>query len=277
MPRQYGDFHTYQIEDVGEDMVLERGYKDGERVPWNVFYTLNDLGLLYFKESDDDPQNTAPDPGNVDYEVVSDLSVEQRCEFISHVLSHYKLANVNSDAFIELLLSIADASLNMICPIVGSIVTNIPYEAETVIDVATTKDRSPIILACPLHYWYNRFYNGKSVLSYLDAYNYELIHYDGKYGYCILFGTDDESSTVPTVTLPDQFHEVFQKSQSDADKNNTLERMTFALEARCLNDSLGRTGDVIARGVDTLDNATLTILPIPADTVESVCETSIFL
>jgi hypothetical protein len=268
VPRRYGDYHTYQIEDIGQRMILQRGYEDGDRVPWNIFYTLNDLDLLFFKKSNADPQTTAPDPDDVDYNVASDLSVEQRCKFVLHVLNNYELSNINSDAFIEILLSITDAPLDLIRPIVDHIVANTPYNRQAVIAAATAEGYSPIILASPIHYWYNQLRNDESLRSFLANYSYEFIHHDGEYGYFVLFITGD--NTGPTVLLPTPLFEELEENGLNSSDDNPLNRMTFKLESDLLEDELGKIGDVIATGVDALDDSTLTIVPALANTIESM-------
>lgn len=160
VPKRHGDFHTYQLEPEARDMVLATGDEDGDIVSWDIFYTLNDLGLLYFKNSDADPRDTAPDPSAVDFDIVSELSVEKRCAFVECVLTHYQLHEVDSDASIESSFpSVSHPPTNWIPSLTKSSITP-PASAECITPLMFTIEEGlpdefdSVALAVVLHYAY---------------------------------------------------------------------------------------------------------------------------
>ncbi|QLG28163.1 hypothetical protein HUG10_11655 [Halorarum halophilum] len=270
VPRRHGDYHTYQIEDLGRDMILRHGYGDGDRVPWNIFYTLNDLGLLYFKESNADPRTTAPDPDEVDYDLAEELTIKERCEFVAHVLDNYALSDIESDAFFNLLLSITNAPTEYLDSAIESILSNTPFSATEVVEESeAVADYPPLLFASLLYYWYEMLRRGNNAQTYVKQYGGECIHQNDEYAYFLVNSEAEPPEDIDTSDLQLEMPRLLLDSLSDpvdgVDEGlpgDLFEEVTVKLETRKLNQETTVTGPVVAQGIAELEFVGTAIVPL---------------
>jgi hypothetical protein len=271
VPKRHGDFHTYQLEPEARDMVLATGDEDGDIVSWDIFYTLNDLGLLYFKNSDADPRDTAPDPSAVDFDIVSELSVEKRCAFVERVLTHYQLHEVDSDAFHRVIVSLSEASTNQLDPVLDKILDHTPASAECItplmfmFEEGLPDEFDSVALAVVLHYAYVvvrqddnvstivNLYDGESLCE-IEDYIYYLVSAD-------LWDTDDDVQHLE-ITLPETYQEGFKINEVDGDVFLSLCESVLSASLRVvLDERESHIGRTVIKGLSEVDDTSLFAAP----------------
>lgn len=271
VPKRHGDFHTYQLEPEARDMVLATGDEDGDIVSWDIFYTLNDLGLLYFKNSDADPRDTAPDPSAVDFDIVSELSVEKRCAFVERVLTHYQLHEVDSDAFHRVIVSLSEASTNQLDPVLDKILDHTPASAECItplmfmFEEGLPDEFDSVALAVVLHYAYVVVRQDDNASTIVNLYDGESLCETEDYIYYLvsadLWDTDDDVQHLE-ITLPETYQEGFKINEVDGDAFLSLCESVLSASLRVvLDERESRIGRTVIKGLSEVDDTSLFAAP----------------
>jgi hypothetical protein len=271
VPKRHGDFHTYQLEPEARDMVLATGNEDGDLVSWDIFYTLNDLGLLYFKNSDADPQDTAPDPSAVDFDIVSELSVEKRCAFVERVLTHYELHEVDSDAFHRVIVSLSEASSNQLDHVLDKILDHTPASAECItpliflFEEGLPDEFDSVALAVALHYAYVVVRQDDNASTIVDIYDGESFCESEDYIYHLVsadfWDTEDDLYELE-ITFPETYHEGFKLSEVDHDSFLSLCEKALSASLRVvLDEKESRIGRVVIKGLSEIEDTSLFVAP----------------
>ncbi|MFC4357974.1 hypothetical protein ACFO0N_08445 [Halobium salinum] len=251
--RSHGNYHTYQIQDLGCEMVLASGATDGDIVNWDIFYTLLDLNLLHFKESDDTPRDTAPDPESVEFEAVEKLTLERQCEFISRVLDEFALSDIDSDVFHHLIAKVGqrDIPRNLARPIVERLLSNTPYHPLLFGVHGFFDESSPILIACLLHYLFEAL-RTKTGQAYMDMYEGELIYENDIYQFYLVddsaYDPEDEK-IILTVGWPDPIYEACSETLDERSLANWCQHLTFLLGGEQLAAETEYIGSVVCRGL----------------------------
>lgn len=271
VPKRHGDFHTYQLEPEARDMVLATGNNDGDLVSWDIFYTLNDLGLLYFKNSDSDPRETAPDPSAVDFDIVSELSVEKRCAFAERVLTHYELHEVDSDAFHRVIVSLSDATSDKLGSVIDKILNNTPASAEYVTSLAFPLEEGlpdefdSLPLAVALHYMYVALREDGNTPTIVDVYDGESLCETDDYIYYLVstdFWDTEDDDVELEINIPGTYQEVFQIAEVDEDAFLSLcESVLSASLREVLDENKSRIAQIVIKGLSEVDDTSLFVAP----------------
>lgn len=271
VPKRHGDFHTYQLEPKARDMVLATGNEDGDIVSWEIFYTLNDLGLLYFKNSNADPRDTAPDPSAVDFDIVSELSVEKRCLFVERVLAHYELHEVDSSAFHRVVVSLSEASSNQLDSVLDKIFDHTPASAECItplmfmFEEGLPDEFDSIALAVVLHYAYVVVRQDDNTPTIVDFYDGESLCETENYIYYLVdadFWNAKDDAEDLKITLPETYHEGFKVSQVDEDVFMSLCESVLSASLRVvLNEKESRIGRTVIKGLSEVDDTSVFAAP----------------
>lgn len=271
VPKRHGDFHTYQLEPEARDMVLATGSEDGDLVSWDIFYTLNDLGLLYFKTSNADPRDTAPDPSAVDFDIVSELSVEKRCSFVERVLTHYKLHEVDSNAFHRVVVSLSEASSSQLDSVLDKILDHTPASAECItplmfmFEEGLPDEFDSVALAVVLHYAYVVVRQDDNISTIVDFYDGESLCQTEDYIYYLvnadIWDAEDDVQHLD-ITLPETYQEGFKISEVDDDAYLSLCETVFSASLRVvLNEKESRIGRTMIKGLSEVDDTSLFVAP----------------
>ncbi|MDR5674679.1 hypothetical protein RH858_16265 [Halalkaliarchaeum sp. AArc-GB] len=271
VPKRHGDFHTYQLEPEARDMVLATGNEDGDIVSWDIFYTLNDLGLLYFKNSDADPRDTAPDPSAVDFDIVSELSVEKRCAFVERVLTHYELHEVDSNAFHRVVVSLSEASSNQLDSVLDKILDHTPASAECItplmffVEEDLPDEFDSVALAVVLHYAYVVVRQDDNASTIVDLYDGESFCETEDYIYYLvsadLWDTEDDVHRLD-ITLPETYQEGFKIGEVDEDAFLSLCESVLSASLRVvLGEKESRIGRTVIEGLSEVDDTSLFVAP----------------
>ena len=261
IPNFGGDCRTYQVEAIGRDMLLAMGFEDGGTVPQNVFDTLNDLGLLYFKDTDKDPQSTAPTPDAADLEVVGDLSVEQRCTFITRVLDNFPLAEIQSDAFYNVYLSVESADEDDLQPILNRVLENTPFDGD-ITRLAIEKSENPVLAsAAYLHFIYNTLRSDPAAYpDYATNHGGECVIELGDYAF-YLVDEDMWHEGDGELDIPTPLGDALQDAYSSRELADFVQTVCEVFGTLFLLNSDSHTARAVASGFDDLDDVSLSILP----------------
>ncbi|GAA0515301.1 hypothetical protein SAMN04488066_10315 [Halorubrum aquaticum] len=280
VPKRHGDFHTYQLEPEARDMVLATGNEDGDIVSWDIFYTLNDLGLLYFKNSNADPRDTAPDPSAVDFDIVSELSVEKRCLFVERVLAHYELHEVDSNAFHRVVVSLSEASSNQLDSVLDKIFDHTPASAECIaplmfmFEEGLPDEFDSIALAVVLHYAYVVVRQDDNTPTIVDLYDGESLCETENYIYYLVdadFWDAEDDAQHLEITLPETYQEGFKVSEVDEDVFLSLCESVLSASLRVvLNEKESRIGRTVIKGLSEVDDTSVFAAP-----KESIIDTDV--
>lgn len=103
--------YTIQVEEAGRDLLLSLDLdhnatpKRAADIDWDLFYTLDDLGLLYTYNSDYTPGDAVPDSQSFDR--LDGVSDTQRAQFARLLLDRYELESLcQHDHILRFLLSL---------------------------------------------------------------------------------------------------------------------------------------------------------------------------
>lgn len=271
VPKRHGDFHTYQLGPEARDMVLATGNEDGDVVSWDVFYTLNDLGLLYFKNSDADPRDTAPDPSAVDFDIVSELSVEKRCAFVERVLTHYELHEVDSDAFHRVIVSLSEASSEQLDSVLDKILDHTPASAECITPLTFISEEglpdefNSVALAVVLHYTYVVVRQGDNASTIVDIYDGESLCETEDYIYYLVnadFWDAEDDMYEFEIMFPDTYEEGFKISEVKVATFLSLFESALSASLReVLDETESRIGRTVMKGLSEVDDTSLFVVP----------------
>ena len=269
IPNFGGDCRTYQVESEGSDMLQSMGYDDGDSVPRSIFNTINDLGFLYFKESTEDPQSTAPTPDELDYDSAVDFPLEMRCSFIERIISEYSLDTIDSDAFYRLILSVDDGDAEHIFPIIDQLLNRTPFTQDHLPTVSDAIQFRLYTQALPLAtaMYINLVYEGlranpESALEELSEYNEELVQVTGEWGIHLTDRTawapepDDEWPKVEPVPLKEALE------GSAKEVLNTIHNISKLLGKELLQHSDSHIAKTVAAGLNDMDGTTIVFVPI---------------
>lgn len=235
------------------------------------FYTLNDLGLLYFKNSDADPRDTAPDPSAVDFDIVSELSVEKRCAFVERVLTHYELHEVDSNAFHRVVVSLSEASSNQLDSVLDKILDHTPASAECItpllffFEEGLPDDFDAVALAVVLHYAYVVVRQDDNASTIVDIYDGESFCETEDYIYYLvsadLWDTEDDVHRLD-ITLPETYQEGFKIGEVDEDAFLSLCESVLSASLRVvLGEKESRIGRTVIEGLSEVDDTSLFVAP----------------
>lgn len=92
-----GKVITYQMPDFAEKLLLNLGYRDGNKIAKEVFYILINLNLIYTNQSGIEPVESLEDLPEFDSDEISSLSAGQREQLVNMLLDHGGLTSAQRD------------------------------------------------------------------------------------------------------------------------------------------------------------------------------------
>lgn len=149
--------YTLQVRPAGRDILLSADLdhnhtpKRTAYVDWDLFKTLDELGLLYTKGESSESTDSELQPA--DNRSLENLSPEQRVAFVNGLVEHEPVENlVESEQILELFQSLSPEVSEYDMLLTG-ILEGTPFEPATVLNIATLVDkyapaRSPNITTC---------------------------------------------------------------------------------------------------------------------------------
>lgn len=131
--------YTIQVEDAGRDMFLDLNLNHDDApnqavdIDWDLFYTLDDLGLLYTLNTEYAPRDAAP--SSESFKRLDDLSAEQRANFAHSLLDTYDAQTLfQHDHIASFFLSLDGLPTSDRSTLLGRLLESTPFDVETMVN-----------------------------------------------------------------------------------------------------------------------------------------------
>lgn len=82
---------TYQVPEFAEEIIIQLGYEDGEKLPGELFYLMLNFNLIYTEQSGINPVSSFDDLPDFDSEEMTSLSSNMRKRLVELLYNHDNL------------------------------------------------------------------------------------------------------------------------------------------------------------------------------------------
>lgn len=276
---------TFQVEPEGYNLLLNSGLEDGDDVDWDIFQTLQSLGLLYTLNSSYTPED-APVPDSL---TLNELSFSQRLEMAKQLLEGYTVTELCEwEGTFKFFRSFADDEWDDIEPVLEIILDETPFHPIVLADWEVTFDEgpfeiyrnveySPILLSLALRVGYDALGRGEIEVNegnpiwkfdgWIVYAGNELMYYSINDTFIEAFPAPlasalEEASKLPIATP--EFYEFFENDLA------SLFDFEFIKRVQQINSHLGI---VVADGLNEGDRSHVVMVPGDVDDANEPFET----
>lgn len=164
--------YTIQVEPEGRDMLLDLNLQHASQsnqaadIDWDLFYALDDLGLLYTYDSNYKPSDATPSEQS--FKRLDDLSDAQRANFAKSLLQQYDPTTLcTHDHILEFFLSLESLAKLHRYKVLTTLLAGTPFDAEVIdnskdaftryashLSEDDSKEHNPLVLAFIAYFAY---------------------------------------------------------------------------------------------------------------------------
>ncbi|SIS22083.1 hypothetical protein [Natronorubrum thiooxidans] len=181
--------YTIQVKDEGRDILLDLNLNHVNApnrkadLDWDLFYTLDELGLLYTYNTDYEPGDAVPSSGT--FKHLDGLSDSQRASFANSLLDRFSTATLfQHEHILDFFLTLEDLPERHRTELLVRLLADTPFDVDPIEDSkkvfanyakylidSDTEGYNPVLLALVVHFAYKSWDDGPEIYNDLISSN----------------------------------------------------------------------------------------------------------